>query len=61
MCYQMGSTDESLSKKGYIITAVKNSLNSQQSGIHLEKDMCVPSGHTVAKTMCLFEMLCAPN
>ena len=25
-------------------------------GIHLEKDMCVPSGHTVAKTMCLFEI-----
>ena len=26
------------------------------SGIHLEKDTCVPSGHTVAKTMCLFEI-----
>ena len=26
------------------------------TGIHLEKDMCVPSGHTVAKTMCLFEI-----
>ena len=26
------------------------------SGIHLEKDMCVPFGHTVARTVCLFEI-----
>ena len=37
------------------------------AGIHLEKDMSVPFGHTVARTVCLFEivcaliMLCAPN
>ncbi len=24
------------------------------AGIHLEKDMCVPFGHTVARTVCLF-------
>ena len=29
------------------------------TGIHLEKDMSVPSGHTVARTVCLFEILCA--
>ena len=28
-------------------------------GIHLEKDMSVPFGHTVATTVCLFEMICA--
>ena len=26
------------------------------AGIHLEKDMCVPFGHTVARTVCLFEI-----
>ena len=31
------------------------------SGIHLEKDMSVPFGHTVARTVCLFEILCAPK
>ena len=31
------------------------------AGIHLEKDMSVPSGHTVARTVCLFEILCAPK
>ena len=31
------------------------------SGIHLEKDMSVPEGHTVARTVCLFEILCAPK
>ena len=31
------------------------------AGIHLEKDMPVPFGHTVARTVCLFEMLCAPR
>ena len=30
-------------------------------GIHLEKDMSVPFGHTVARHMCLFEILCAPK
>ena len=25
-------------------------------GIHLEKDMCVPFGHTVARTVCFFEV-----
>ena len=29
-------------------------------GIHLEKDMSAPFGHTVARTVCLFEILCAP-
>ena len=29
-------------------------------GIHLEKDMSVPFGHTVARTVCLFEIVCAP-
>ena len=29
--------------------------------IHLEKDMSVPFGHTVARTVCLFEILCAPK
>ena len=31
------------------------------AGIHLEKDMSVPFGHTVARTVCLFEILCAPK
>ena len=31
------------------------------TGIHLEKDMSVPFGHTVATTVCLFEILCARN
>ena len=26
-----------------------------------EKDMSVPFGHTVASTVCLFEILCAPK
>ena len=29
------------------------------AGIHLEKDMSVPFGHTVARTVCLLEILCA--
>ena len=37
-------------KLGYVTT-----------GIHLEKDMSVPFGHTVATTVCLFEILCARN
>ena len=31
------------------------------SGIHLEKDMSVPFGHTVVRNVCLFEILCAPK
>ena len=31
------------------------------TGIHLEKDMSVPFGHTVARTVCLLEILCAPK
>ena len=31
------------------------------AGIHLEKDMSVPFGHTVARTVCLFEILFAPK
>ena len=33
----------------------------EHAGIHLEKDMSVPFGHTVARTVCLFEILCAPK
>ena len=29
------------------------------AGIHLEKDMSVPFRHTVARTVCIFEILCA--
>ena len=32
-----------------------------RAGIHLEKDMSVPFGHTVARTVCLFEKFCAPK
>ena len=35
--------------------------NAAFAGIHLEKDMSVPFGHTVARTVCLFEILCAPK
>ena len=31
-------------------------LFKELTGIHLEKDMCVPFGHTVARTVCLFEI-----
>ena len=31
------------------------------AGIHLGKDMSVPFGHTVGRTVCLFKMLCAPK
>ena len=33
----------------------------QYTGIHLEKELSVPFGHTVARTVCLFETLCALN
>ena len=33
----------------------------RKSGIHLENDMSVPFEHTIARTVCLFEMVCAPN
>ena len=36
-----------------------HTLFFKTAGIHLEKDMSVPFGHTVARTVCLFEMLCA--
>ena len=36
-------------------------ITYQLAGIHLEKDMSVPFGHTVATTVCLFEILCAPK
>ncbi len=36
-------------------------LGAIQAGIHLEKDMSVPFGHTVARTVCLFDILCAPK
>ena len=35
-------------------------IDTWDSGIHLEKDIIsVPFGHTVARTVCLFEMVCA--
>ena len=39
-------------------TVLHNALWSvvQMAGIHLEKDMCVPLGHTIARTVCLFEI-----
>ncbi len=33
----------------------------EHAGIHLEKDMSVPFGHTVARNVCLFEIWCAPK
>ena len=51
----------SLSTPLRIIYVHKLCVHSLRAGIHLEKDMSVPFGHTVARTVCLFEILCAPK
>ena len=38
-----------------------NLISHAYTGIHLGKDMSVPFGHTLARTVCLFEILCAPK
>ena len=44
-------------KRTYVIMLIDVLI----AGIHLEKDMSVPFGHTVATTVCLFEKMCARN
>ena len=45
----------------HIFRTLNHITSTLLSGIHLEKDMSVPFGHTVARTVCLFEILCAPK
>ena len=55
---RMGVSD-SLQKS--VTRCMFNVICVTRAGIHLEKDMSVPFGHTVARTVCLFEILCAPK
>ena len=48
-------------KKLLIKLTLYGEILIDRSGIHLEKDMSVPFGHTVARTVCLFDILCAPK